>query len=152
LGIYGWALINRTIEPTSHTLAGKYPVVTITGPRQSGKTTLCRKVFPHKPYANLESPDTRQFAIDDPRGFLARYPDGAVFDEIQIEIKAGMSITRDYFKGLHYVAKIFPDHMPRGGGIVYAGADIQQRTDVSIFPFQHIGDLFNLTRLIWARL
>ena len=76
-------LIDRIIEPVLQTLAGKYPVVTITGPRQSGKTTLCRKVFPDKPYANLESPDIRQFAIDDPRGFLAQYPDGAVLDEIQ---------------------------------------------------------------------
>ncbi len=77
------SFINRTIENFLIDLAGKYPVVTITGPRQSGKTTLCRKVFAHKPYANLESPDTRQFAIDDPKGFLAQFPDGAIFDEIQ---------------------------------------------------------------------
>ena len=76
-------LIKRTIETILHSLASSYPVVTITGPRQSGKTTLCRKVFVKKPYANLESPDVRQFAIDDPRGFLAQYPHGAVFDEIQ---------------------------------------------------------------------
>lgn len=76
-------LINRTIEAILQTLAGKYPVVTITGPRQSGKTTLCKKVFVQKPYANLESPDIRQFAIEDPRGFLAQYPDGAILDEIQ---------------------------------------------------------------------
>lgn len=76
-------LIDRTVETVVQELAGKYPVVTITGPRQSGKTTLCRKVFAHKPYANLEAPDVRQFATDDPRGFLAQYPDGAVFDEIQ---------------------------------------------------------------------
>ncbi len=75
--------VNRTIETVLTNLAGKYPVVTITGPRQSGKTTLCRKVFTQKPYANLESPDVRQFAVDDPRGFLAQYPDGAVLDEIQ---------------------------------------------------------------------
>ncbi len=76
-------IVDRTIEPVIITLARQYPVVTVTGPRQSGKTTLCRKVFPQKPYANLESPDIRQFAIDDPRGFLAQYPDGAVLDEIQ---------------------------------------------------------------------
>lgn len=76
-------LINRTIESILSDLASKYPVVTITGPRQSGKTTLCKKVFRHKPYANLESPDIRQFAIDDPRGFLAQFPDGAILDEIQ---------------------------------------------------------------------
>jgi len=64
-------------------LAKGFPVLTITGPRQSGKSTLCRMAFPSKPYANLESPDIRREAIDDPRGFLARYPEGAVLDEIQ---------------------------------------------------------------------
>ena len=77
------SFINRDIEPVLNTLSHQYPVITITGPRQSGKTTLCRKVFAQKPYANLEAPDTRQFAIDDPRGFLAQFPDGAIFDEIQ---------------------------------------------------------------------
>ena len=77
------SLINRTIEAVLLAYAAKYPVRTITGPRQRGKTTLCKKVFAHKPYANLESPDSRQFAIDDPRGFLAQYPDGAILDEIQ---------------------------------------------------------------------
>lgn len=76
-------LITRTIAPKVLTLAEQYPVVTITGPRQSGKTTLCRQIFGDKPYVNLEFPDTRRFAIDDPRGFLAQFPDGAVIDEIQ---------------------------------------------------------------------
>jgi uncharacterized protein len=76
-------LIQRTLETILHTLADAYPVVTITGPRQSGKTTLCREVFSQRPYANLESPDIRQFATDDPRGFLAQYPNGAILDEIQ---------------------------------------------------------------------
>jgi len=64
-------------------LAAQYPVLTVTGPRQSGKTTLCRAAFPDKRYVNLESPDTRQFALNDPRGFLAQFPDGAILDEIQ---------------------------------------------------------------------
>ena len=76
-------LVNRTIEPVLQQYVRQYPVITITGPRQSGKTTLCRKVFSGRPYANLEAPDIRQFALDDPRGFLSQYPDGAVFDEIQ---------------------------------------------------------------------
>jgi hypothetical protein len=63
--------------------AASFTVVTLTGPRQSGKTTLCRAEFPDKVYANLEAPDTRAFALDDPRGFLAQFPDGAVLDEIQ---------------------------------------------------------------------
>jgi hypothetical protein len=76
-------MINRTIEPVLKELAAKYPVVTLTGPRQSGKTTLCRKVFPDAPYANLENPDTREFAATDPRGFLSAYPAGVIIDEIQ---------------------------------------------------------------------
>jgi predicted AAA+ superfamily ATPase len=76
-------MILRTLEPSLKGLAKQYPVVTVTGPRQSGKTTLCRAVFSNKPYVNLESPDVREFAIDDPRRFLAEYAEGAVFDEIQ---------------------------------------------------------------------
>ncbi|MGA2083348.1 MAG: ATP-binding protein [Holophaga sp.] len=60
-----------------------YPVVTLTGPRQSGKTTLCRMLFPDKPYLNLEALDVREFALSDPRGFLAEIPEGAVLDEVQ---------------------------------------------------------------------
>ena len=55
----------------------------VTGPRQSGKTTLVRKVFPDKPYSNLENPDIRKFAVEDPRGFLAHYREGAILDEVQ---------------------------------------------------------------------
>ncbi|MGE0920237.1 ATP-binding protein [Trichlorobacter lovleyi] len=73
----------RTITPTLLSFATEFPVVTITGPRQSGKTTLCRTTFPDKPYINLEQPETRQFAKEDPKGFLATIPDGAVLDEIQ---------------------------------------------------------------------
>lgn len=76
-------MIDRTIEPVFKNLVTKYPVVTITGPRQSGKTTLCRKVFPELPYENLEIPDVRQYALDDPRGFLNRYSNGVILDEIQ---------------------------------------------------------------------
>jgi predicted AAA+ superfamily ATPase len=76
-------MIKRNIESFFVDLVKSYPIVTVTGPRQSGKTTLCRKVFPDKPYANLEAPDTRRFATDDPRGFLALFPDGGILDEIQ---------------------------------------------------------------------
>jgi predicted AAA+ superfamily ATPase len=75
--------VKRAIAPVLKHLAGQYPVVTVTGPRQSGKTTLCRSVFPRKPYVSLEALDTRRFAEEDPRGFLSQYPAGAVLDEIQ---------------------------------------------------------------------
>ena len=64
-------------------LAKQFKAVAIVGPRQSGKTTLARSVFADKPYVSLENPDTRQFATDDPRGFLEQYPEGAIFDEAQ---------------------------------------------------------------------
>jgi predicted AAA+ superfamily ATPase len=76
-------MISRTLQPQLQKLAGQYPVVTVTGPRQSGKTTLCRNTFPDKAYVNLEAPDVRDFANNDPRGFLAALPDGAILDEIQ---------------------------------------------------------------------
>jgi len=76
-------MIPRRITPHLIDLAQRYPVVTVTGPRQSGKTTLLRRCFPDKPYVNFEAPDTRSRFLDDPRGFLAQYPQGAVLDEFQ---------------------------------------------------------------------
>jgi len=76
-------MIERAIAPVLAGLSRQYPVVTLTGPRQSGKSTLAKMLFPDKPYVTLEDPDVRRFAADDPRGFLAGYPEGAVFDEIQ---------------------------------------------------------------------
>jgi len=61
----------------------EFPVLTILGPRQSGKTSLARDAFPDLPYANLESPREREFAISDPEGFLAQFKEGAIVDEIQ---------------------------------------------------------------------
>lgn len=76
-------VIQRDAGPRLATLANQYPVVTVTGPRQSGKTTLCRHTFPTLPYVSLEPLDIREFAVADPRGFLASIPDGAIIDEVQ---------------------------------------------------------------------
>jgi predicted AAA+ superfamily ATPase len=76
-------LVPREAASILGKLAGGYPLVAITGPRQSGKTTLAREVFGDKPYVSLEDLDERAFAESDPRGFLARLPDGAVLDEVQ---------------------------------------------------------------------
>ena len=76
-------MIARHLMSTLQSRAAQYPVVTLTGPRQSGKTTLCRTTFPEKPYSNLERPDIRNFAQHDPAGFLAQFPEGAILDEIQ---------------------------------------------------------------------
>jgi uncharacterized protein len=74
---------HRRLLPVLAQRAASFPVVTVTGPRQSGKTTLCRAAFPHLPYASLEQPDTLALAQGDPRAFLARFPDGAILDEVQ---------------------------------------------------------------------
>lgn len=76
-------MIARTLATRLLALFQKFQVVTITGPRQSGKTTLVRATFPALPYVSLEDPDMRLFALNDPRGFLANYPTGAILDEIQ---------------------------------------------------------------------
>jgi len=76
-------MINRTAHDTLLRLARGFPVVAITGPRQSGKTTLAKSAFPDKPYLTLEDPDTRLIVEDDPRGLLSRYPDGLILDEAQ---------------------------------------------------------------------
>lgn len=76
-------MLLRNLAPTLQRLAASFPIVTLTGPRQSGKTTLARALFPDKPYVTLEDPVEREFAQEDPRGFLARFASGAVFDEAQ---------------------------------------------------------------------
>jgi len=76
-------MIERTLAAKMISLAQKFQVITLTGPRQSGKTTLVRAVFPTLPYVSLEEPDIRQVALTDPRGFLSNYPTGAILDEIQ---------------------------------------------------------------------
>ncbi len=76
-------MIRREIEPELIKLAEQFKAVAVIGPRQSGKTTLTRHVFDKKPYVNLENPDSRRFALDDPRGFLFQYGSGAVIDEAQ---------------------------------------------------------------------
>jgi len=76
-------MIERTLTTKMISLAQKFQVITLTGPRQSGKTTLVRAAFSSLPYVSLEEPDIRQIALTDPRGFLSNYPAGAVLDEIQ---------------------------------------------------------------------
>ncbi len=103
-------MIDRNIAPLVVKLAKQYPVVTLTGPRQSGKTTLAKALFPSKPYVTLEDPDVRRFAVDDPRGFLSQYSGGAIFDEIQRVLE-----LPSYLQGL-------VDADPRPGQFILTGS------------------------------
>jgi len=75
--------IKRKIEDVIISAAKQFPVITITGPRQSGKTTLVRNVFKDKPYINLELPDVSERIQQDPISFFNKYKDGVIIDEIQ---------------------------------------------------------------------
>ena len=76
-------MIPRDAAPTLTRLAQGFPLVAITGPRQAGKTTLAKAIFSEKAYVSLENPDEREFATNDPKRFLARFPYGAILDEVQ---------------------------------------------------------------------
>jgi len=76
-------MIERALKTILLAMANKYPVVTLTGPRQSGKSTLLKSVFPDYDYVTIEDPDMMLFATNDPRGFLSTYPNKTIIDEIQ---------------------------------------------------------------------
>lgn len=76
-------MIKRTLAPILRQVAREYPVVTVTGPRQSGKTTLVRTVLRQHEYVSLEEPDLRDFALEDPKGFLAQFDGPVILDEVQ---------------------------------------------------------------------
>ena len=76
-------MIKREAQSELESLARKFKAVAVVGPRQSGKTTLVRHIFKNKKYVNLENPDDRRFAVEDPRGFISQYRSGAVIDEAQ---------------------------------------------------------------------
>jgi uncharacterized protein len=76
-------MIKRTLISKLKSSAKNTPIISVVGPRQSGKTTLVKMAFPDKPYVSLEEPDLREYAISDPRGFLSDYPKGAILDEVQ---------------------------------------------------------------------
>lgn len=103
--------VHRSIVATLRARAKRYPVVTVTGPRQSGKTTLCKAAFPDRTYVNLENPTIQEQALADPTSFVARYADGAIFDEvqrapallsaIQVAVDAGTGNGRFVLSGSH---------------------------------------------------
>ena len=104
-------MIDREITRRLTTLFQQYPFVTVTGPRQSGKTTLCRAAFPDLQYANLEAPDQREFAESDPRGFLAQFSEGAIIDEVQ------------HVPALLSYLQVLADEIGRNGLFVLTGSE-----------------------------
>lgn len=98
--------IQRTISDKIQALFVQYPILTLTGPRQSGKTTLLKYLFAEKlPYVSLEDIDLRSFALEDPRGFLRNYPNGAIFDEVQRapSLFSYLQTLSDNDSGLKYI-------------------------------------------------
>jgi len=81
--LYLWAMVSREAARELLLLSKQFKAVAVVGPRQSGKTTLTRALFPEKTYVSLENPDTRQFAEQDPRGFLGQFAEGVILDEAQ---------------------------------------------------------------------
>ena len=104
-------MIEREITGRLTTLFRQYPFVTVTGPRQSGKTTLCRTTFPNLKYVNLEAPDQRDFAESDPRGFLSQLGEGAIIDEVQ------------HVPALLSYLQVLADEIGRNGLFVLTGSE-----------------------------
>ncbi|NBB31243.1 ATP-binding protein [Cellulophaga sp. BC115SP] len=103
-------MIARTITNKVNELLGKYPIVSITGPRQSGKTTLTRMLRPDYQYVSLENPSDRLFAQQDPVGFLETYQNGVILDEVQ------------YVPELFSYLQIYTDARQRMGEYILTGS------------------------------
>jgi len=103
-------MINRSIAEHVRQLAGIYPVISVSGPRQSGKTTLVQSLFADLDYVNLEDPELRDLANRDPRQFLVRYSDGLIIDEVQ------------YAPGLFSYIQLEADRRKKPGQFILTGS------------------------------
>jgi AAA+ ATPase superfamily predicted ATPase len=143
-------MIKRDVENVIRRLLKGFPIVTITGPRQSGKTTLARAIFSRKPYFSMEDPDVRQLALDDPRALLSQVPDGAVIDVIAehgnklmpIEIKSGQTLNRDFFIGLERWMALAGDQVI-SPTLVYGGTENTVRNGIRILNWRSAGQILN---------
>ncbi|HNT47958.1 MAG TPA: ATP-binding protein [Bacteroidales bacterium] len=126
-------LITRIAEKELKSLAGQFKSVAVIGPRQSGKTTLVRMAFPDKAYVSLENPDTRRFAIEDPRGFIATYPNGAILDEIQR--------TPDIFS---YLQQVLDENQGKGRFILTGSNNFLLQENISQSLAGRVGYLYLL--------
>ncbi len=103
-------MIKRHLFEKADLMLGKYPIITITGPRQSGKTTFAQQLRPNYRYASFEDPDTRLFAQTDPRGFLESWQGGAILDEVQ------------YVPELFSYLQTYTDRRRRNGEYILTGS------------------------------
>jgi predicted AAA+ superfamily ATPase len=103
-------MISRKLGPKLTSLFSKFPVVTLVGPRQSGKTTLAKELFAPLPYVNMEDFTMRSFALEDPKSFLKSYPDGLIIDEVQ------------HVPELFSYLQVFVDEKDRPGQYVLTGS------------------------------
>lgn len=103
--LYLYCMIPREAASIVYKLRKQFPVITLTGPRQSGKTTLLQSIYTDLPYVSLEDIDVRNTALNDPRGFLSNFPQGAVLDEIQRtpELFSYIQGIIDKNKKIHFV-------------------------------------------------
>ena len=104
-------IVERNLKPNLLSSASRFPVLTLTGPRQSGKTTLVKSLFKSYAYVTLEAPDERDFAIRDPRSFLKQLQGGAIIDEVQ------------YVPELVSYIQTIVDENPVPGGWVLTGSE-----------------------------
>ena len=103
-------MIKRLLHEKADWMLGKYPIVTITGPRQSGKTTFAQQLRPGYKYVSLEDPDNRSFALNDPRDFLETWQDGVILDEVQ------------YAPELFSYLQTYTDRRKRNGEYILTGS------------------------------
>lgn len=103
-------MIQRHLSSKINALLEKYPIVSITGPRQSGKTTLAKMIRPDYRYVSLENLSIRQFAQSDPQGFLTQYQGGVILDEVQ------------YVPELFSYLQVYTDERNRKGEYILTGS------------------------------
>lgn len=150
-------MFKRTIKHKLLKLKDSFPVLALFGPRQSGKTTLTRTLFPHHRYINLESFEEQELAVEDPRGFLERYhhslPPNLYFwrdktgNEVDcileegsrltpLEIKSSETIHSEMFAGLAKWCNLADT--PGKGTVIYADEEDQQRPQDCILSWKHL--------------
>lgn len=133
-------MIQRHLLEKADWMLGKYPIITITGPRQSGKTTFARQLRPNYKYASFEDPDIRQFAQTDPRGFLETWQNGVILDEVQ------------YVPELFSYLQTYTDLRRRNGEYILTGSQnflLMERISQSLAGRVAVFDLLPLS---WSEL